>query len=188
MRRQGRRMGGSRGRKKFPTQWVTSATGWSNAGSTILVGTTLGLELCGASGVAAQSDPPILQRYRIERVVGQYTLVVTGDPSTLPMTFGVGVIVVRGSTAGGYALPNPLNQEDAGMNWLHIKLVGFYEEANLSLQLSDVLPTGTFIDTRTKRIMKENERLYLILAIAGAGSTGGYYVVPAMRTLISHVA
>lgn len=182
-----------RGRKQ-PTQWLAGSAAYSVVGVPVVPGAAVpvGLEVCGASGAVASSDPPTIQRFKVERVqgditIGQSSAGANGNVSML----GVGLIITKSTLAAGPVFPDPTNQTDAGWPWLWLRHYPVNEATvPFAALIQQHLPDGSWIDTKTKRIIREGERLYLVakMPVYAGSPTGAYFISAFLRVLISKVA
>lgn len=184
-----------RRRSKPPVQWVASASGYLGTAVTVTANNVpASYELCGASGVALDADPPLIQRFTIERIVGEAHVVQTAAGTIgAYVLIGVGIIVCQSSLAGGVIIPNPNIQQDAGQPWIWLRHFAIDESgsAQFPIAAQEQLPNGIAVDTRrNRRIIKEGQQLRLVFAVFNASttSTGIYSVAPFIRTLIKRVA
>lgn len=182
-------------RRKRPTQWVSSTNGYGvNTPALTIGGPPVGIELLGATAAAASFDPPIIQRFTLERIRGEAFWQV--EPANFLandyFVVGAGIVVVTTNVAGTTVLPDPLSQADSGTPWLwirHWKVFAFGAGATGDNSANQLLE-GNYVDVKSKRVIRENQQLVLVWNVTRKKglSTPAFYVSAWLRSLISRVA
>lgn len=182
-----------RRRRKRPTQWVTGPATYATSAVLVAAVPKQSFLLVGSPD-AATNDPPVINRYTVDAVLGcneYYTHNTAAQ--TVDMQVGCGIIVMERKVAVG-AEPDPLNPSDADAGWLWLEWQVFPLGDNNNFSNSKPAAVrGNHWKIRSKRVMTENHGLYLIYSIknnaGGAiGATDGVRYIPYWRTLISRVA
>lgn len=181
-----RRGGFGRRRRSAPVEWVAQQN-WSTE-LLLAANAPQSVILAGAAAVSLQYDPPVINRFRVERVQGSVS--ITSQMTYADAAFiAVGIIVCQNVPGTGYTVPNVLLNTTAGMPWLYYRswvLTGASGQHNTIFP-----PFGDFIDTlgRTRRVVRENQGLLCSFAYKiQHGAPTDIRVHPALRTLISRVA
>lgn len=187
-----RRRSRSYGRRKVPQQWVCSTQGYNASGTfTPAVGPQV-ITLAAASGVAASFDPPIIQRFTIQRVLASVHMAVldTSAVTFAPRMVGIGIAVARVGT-----VLDPVSQTDGGYPWMYIRHVWLPGGQTIDTgspargEVIDwALKLGPQIDVKSKRVVHEGEALYMYLNVAQPLVSDGCGFNVFVRTLIRKVA
>lgn len=182
-------------RRKTPMQWVCSTSGYApptgGAGSALTNNTIIAVELVGSTP-AATFDPPAIDRYTVRRVLGQ---VLFQDLAAAPNAgYNVSLgIIVQSVVAGGSATSyNPGISSDAGAPWLWLRHLILGTQGGAAIQGAGIVPTWGFsaVDIKSKRTLREGERLMLFAVATRIGGTGTdtLTMFPCLRSLIARVA
>lgn len=181
---------GARRGRAIPKQWVSSPNGYGSVGT---IGASSGIVtavLAGADGVAASFNPPIIQRFTVLRIRGEVIWApltgATGDVYVL----GAGIMLTKIADTG-QANYDPTSQPDAGSPWLWLRHLTVCIGSTNNATLGGMADQWSFdIDVKSKRVVKENERLVIftkVLSVTGGG-LGTFSQIDYLRTLISKVA
>lgn len=179
------------GRRRRPVQWVAGneayvgiphALNSSTPSLMMLVGTYAS----GASPVGI--EPPIIGRFTVERIRGQCVVSpggvwAQGDVAII----GLGIIVLN-VPAGGtvVSIPDPNVPADADKSWLWLAHYSMGTEVPNVVENS--FASMMDVDVKVRRVLRPDQRLYLIGKTIAVVGTGAVNLYPFVRTLISRVA
>lgn len=184
-------------RRRVPSQWVTSVKGYAQTqaqGSALTVALSpVQALLLGADALPGTgANPPQINRFRVETIVGQVDVpqIAAGSGASV-YQICMGIIVLKRSV-GSVVVVDPASTADAQSDWMYLKSWCVVDALALGndASLQQDLPLGAFLKTKTKRVIRENEDVWLCVSmtlLAGAGG-GQFLVMPRLRTLITRVA
>lgn len=184
-------------RRRPPMQWVTGPAAWGTSTSLTLnvnaPGAQTAFEIVGATGSPAAFDPPTIQRFNVNRILGDLDIfVVAGSQDPQATIVGIGIIVAQVTRA---FQPNLVT--DAGAPWMFLKHFKLPDPIPGTAGLSNNPPLRVFdlqtglhpnIDVKVKRTIREGEVLVCCVQAFNAANDSTITVLPYVRALISKVA
>lgn len=176
----------TRSRKpRQPVQWQADPQTYS--APALLAAGIVALQICG-SDVASGTNPPVINRFRVERVVGDCYLCpkaawVAGDV----LDFSIGIAEIPVFTTGS-ANPDPSNPTDADYRWLYLFHWHTVVPGLGNTQWKIETPVEMHIDIKPRLTMRPDRRLLLITQWNPTTMAGTADFAPFLRSLIGRVA
>lgn len=173
--------------RRRPVQWVVATNGY---GATLAATHNVARTdiLVGATSVAADFDPPLMNRFTVMAVRGTINYEVGIGAALVSTNWRFGLIVTKaGSSGASPANFDPASQPDADAPWLWL---GGANWSAAPLATTNGAIAGYMsieVNCKVKRIIRPDERLVLVANQANTASATISYT-PWLRTLIARSA
>lgn len=175
-------------RKKRPTQWVVSNSGYGQTHTTT-AGPINSIELAGSTSVAGSFDPPVIERFTALMVIGDICIELA-QAEPFASCLSIGFIVLELDEVGTV---DPSALQWAARDWLMLKHIDIPEnptgqaESSLFTDVNKFLHPDVLI--RNKRVIRANQGLYLVYRWHGLSQNPAaedtFSVTPYLRVLMT---